>query len=80
MTSAHQDPGLPDPDRLTNLEVKLTFIEDLVDQLNEVLTRQQQQLELLVREVMRLRQEAAAGERDGDAGMRNLRDELPPHY
>jgi len=77
--SNHAMPAVPHPedDRLTDLEVKLAFLEDLVEQLNQVVIRQQGQIDLLVREVSRLRQEGAAAE---PAGFRSLRDELPPHY
>ena len=70
-----EDPGTEQ--RFTDVEIKLAFLEDQVEQLNAVVIRQQDQLDLLVREVSRLRQEAAAA---GTAGFRSLRDELPPHY
>jgi SlyX protein len=63
--------------RLTDLEIKASFAEDLLDTLNTLVARQQEQIELLLREVSRQRQQG------GDAAMaapRNLRDELPPHY
>ncbi len=63
--------------RLTDLEIKLGFTEDLVDQLNQVIIRQQQQIDLLMREVTQLRQQAPD---DGAPAFRSLRDELPPHY
>lgn len=63
--------------RLTDLEIKASFTEDLVDQLNQVIVSQQQQIELLTREIARLGQQNPSG----DAGSaRNLRDDLPPHY
>lgn len=63
--------------RLTDLEVKASFTEDLVDHLNETLVRQQQQIDLLVRELVQLRRQL----RDGDGtAARSLREELPPHY
>lgn len=63
--------------RLTELEIKAGFTEDLLDSLNEVVIRQQQQIDLLTRELAHLRQQAP----DGDANaFRSLRDELPPHY
>lgn len=62
--------------RLTELEIKASFTEDTLDRLNEVVVRQQQQIELLQRELARwLAQAPAEG-----APLRNLRDELPPHY
>lgn len=62
--------------RLTELEIKASYAEDLLDQLNDALVRQQQQIDVLTREVLELRQQ-----RDADpATPRSLRDELPPHY
>jgi SlyX protein len=63
--------------RLTDLEVKACFTEDLVDALNRLVTRQQDQIDSLTREIGRLRQQGADAE---PAGFRSLRDELPPHY
>ena len=64
--------------RLENLEIKASFTEDLIDKLDQIIIRQQQQIELLLREVLHLRQQASE---PGQPGLqRNLRDELPPHY
>ena len=63
--------------RLTDLEIKASFTEDMVDQLNQVIVRQQRQIDGLVREIGDLRRqipEEAAGT------FRSLRDDLPPHY
>ena len=62
--------------RLTDLEVKASFAEDLVDQLEQIIVRQQQQIDMLIRQVADLRQPQAGGDGVG----RNVRDELPPHY
>jgi SlyX protein len=63
--------------RLTDLEVKSTFTEDLVDRLNQEIIRQQRHIDILVREMRELRQQVA----QTDAGTpRGSRDELPPHY
>jgi SlyX protein len=64
-------------DRLTNLEIKASFMEDLLDKLDQIIIRQQDQIDCLSREVQRLRQPTAD---DGAAPVRNLRDDLPPHY
>jgi SlyX protein len=54
--------------RLTELEVKASFTEDLLDDLNRIVARQQQQIDALLLQV-------------ADPGAtRSLRDELPPHY
>ena len=63
--------------RLTNLEIKASFTEDLLDKLDQIVIRQQDQIDRLTRELIQLRQQAPA---EGSAQMRNLRDDLPPHY
>jgi SlyX protein len=71
------EPNRAIDERLTDLEIKASFAEDLVDHLNALLARQQDQIDLLMREVAALRQQGAA---DEIGASRNLRDELPPHY
>jgi SlyX protein len=72
---------MPNPDttdqRLTNLEIKATYTEDLVEQLDQIIARQQQQIDLLLREVAELRQPAPSG---SVLTGRSLRDDLPPHF
>jgi SlyX protein len=63
--------------RLTELEIKAAFTEDLLDRLDQIIIRQQQQIDALLSEVRALRQQAASTD---TATARNLRDELPPHY
>ena len=62
--------------RLESLEIKASFTEDLLDQLNMTIYQQQQLIDRLTHEVIQLRQQAPEG---GSNGPRNLRDELPPH-
>ncbi len=71
------DPTKHSEQRLTELEIKAAFTEDLLDQLNEIIVRQQQQIDQLIREVAHLRQSSTDG---GLGAPRNLRDDLPPHY
>ena len=63
--------------RLTELEIKATFTEDLLEQLEQVIVRQQQQIDALLREVTELRQPSTDG---GNGPARSLRDDLPPHF
>lgn len=63
--------------RLTELEIKACFVDDLVEQLNRIVTRQQDEIARLQRELRELRGQLPDG--DG-APFRSLRDELPPHY
>jgi len=63
--------------RLTELEIKAGFAEDLLDALNAQVARQQDTIEMLVRELARLQQQLAP---TPEGGAPVLRDELPPHY
>jgi SlyX protein len=63
--------------RITELEVKLAFAEDLLETLNTTVYRQQErieQLERIVRDLRTLVLQAIPAEQ------RSLRDEIPPHY
>ena len=62
--------------RLINLEIKASFAEDLLEQLNRTVFLQQQQIEQLARELAALRQQIP---QDSES-RRSLRDDLPPHY
>lgn len=62
--------------RLTELEVKLAFADDLLDTLNRTVYRQQEQIEQLERQVRELREMLLSLPQE----QRSLRDELPPHY
>jgi SlyX protein len=65
--------------RLTELEIKASFADDLVDQLNEVVHRQQLQIARLGQQLAQLRQQIDNAP-DGGTAFRSLHDELPPHY
>jgi SlyX protein len=63
--------------RLTELEIKASFADDLLEQLNAVVARQQQHIDRLQRELDDLRRQVGDG---APPAFRSLRDELPPHY
>jgi len=63
--------------RLTELEIKASYTEDLLDRLNEIVIRQQQQIDRLAGELRELQSRQASTELPA---FRSLRDELPPHY
>ncbi len=63
--------------RLNEIEIKLGFAEDLLEELNRTVFRQQQQMEQLQQEIRALRQQL---EVSMPAERRSLADELPPHY
>lgn len=78
------EPIDPVDKRLTELEISLGEIlgqaEDLAERLNEVVVRQQMQIDRLVREVAQLAQlvEKRGDARDTEA-FGGLRDGIPPH-
>jgi SlyX protein len=63
--------------RITELEIKISYAEDMVDELNRTVYRQQQQIDRLLTQVETLRDQVQA---TAPAEQRSLRDELPPHY
>ncbi len=72
------DPTPADSERrLTELEIKASYSEDLLDTLNQIVAQQQQAIDHLRREVNLLRQQSADS---GAPVFRSLADELPPHY
>lgn len=66
----------PTDERLTELEIKASFAEDLLEKLNDVVVRQQQQIDRLQRELAALRDTLP----EPGAGSGSLRDEIPPHW
>ncbi|MVW72062.1 MULTISPECIES: SlyX family protein [unclassified Bordetella] len=67
----------PTERRLTDLEIKLAMAEDMLDQLNQTVFRQQQLIERLGREIVALRDQVPDS---AQGAFRSLRDEIPPHY
>ncbi len=63
--------------RISELEIKISFAEDMIDELNRTVYRQQQQIDRLLAQVETLRDQVQAA---APAEQRSLRDELPPHY
>jgi SlyX protein len=63
--------------RLIELEIKASYAEDLLDQLNATIYRQQQQIDRLLHELVDLRHQLPE---PGAGAPRNPRNELPPHY
>jgi SlyX protein len=63
--------------RLNDLEMKISYTEDMVDELNLTIFRQQQQIDQLIRQVTALREQV---QNAAPAEPLSLRDELPPHY
>ena len=64
--------------RLIDMEIKLSFNEHTIDQLNAVVVRQQDQIDGLLLAIASLR--AQRTDLQTPQAFRSLRDELPPHY
>ena len=63
--------------RLAEIEVKLSYGEELLEELNRTVYRQQQQIDQLHEELRALREQVRS---TLPAEPRNPVDEIPPHY
>ena len=65
-------------EKITNLEIKLAFQEDLVETLNQVIISQQQQLDLLQQQFKLLYQQLKSLQ---PSNIADVSEEVPPpHY
>ena len=64
-------------DRLEKIETKLSLADDMIEELNKTVYRQQRQIEQMQQEMRTLRQQLQASL---PPEQRNLMDEIPPHY
>jgi len=60
--------------RLTDLEIKLTFLEETVDQLNSVIIEQDKRIETLQNQLVGLKNEVEESKIDAPT------NQPPPHY
>lgn len=68
-------------DRITELEIRLAWQDDLLDNLNQALIRQQQQLDLMQQQLRRL-YDMTTQQSQAESGslLAQLQQEIPPHY
>jgi SlyX protein len=59
--------------QIIDLQIKLTHQEDLLDQLNQIVTKQQFTIDNLVKEVRELKLTSISGQGE-------ISNEKPPHY
>ncbi|MEW6132548.1 MAG: SlyX family protein [Pseudomonadota bacterium] len=64
--------------RITELETKLAFAEDLLDTLNQTVIRQQRQIDSLQEQFRLLHQQVCDSQTDAEPS--TPREEIPPHY
>jgi len=64
-------------ERLDRIETQLSFSEDLLDELNRVVVRQQAQIDRLQAQIQALTERA---DQAPNRVLPNPRDDIPPHY
>jgi SlyX protein len=64
--------------RLVEVESKLAFAEDLLETLNMTVFRQQQEIDRLHKQLLRMQEQLRTVSAPGQST--SLRDEIPPHY
>lgn len=64
-------------ERIDELELKVSFLDDALEKLDLVVIKQQGQIDALIGEIVTLKSSSTDG---GLAAPRNLRDDLPPHF
>jgi SlyX protein len=63
--------------RITELEIRLALQDDLLDELNQIVSRQQLQIDQLSAALIALQQNQTTPDQQAP---RSLFDEIPPHY
>jgi SlyX protein len=66
--------------RVNELEVKQALAEDLLDELNRTVFRQQQQIDQLQQQLRLVWQQMQSLQSGSEPEKRDLREEIPPHY
>jgi SlyX protein len=66
-------------ERINQLEGKLCFVEDLLDTLNRVVFRQQEQIDQLQAQIRMLYQQIQGGNA-ASSEQTDPRENIPPHY
>ncbi|HIF18116.1 MAG TPA: SlyX family protein [Cycloclasticus sp.] len=65
--------------RITELEIKVAYQEDTIQQLDRVICQQQDQMDLLKKQIRQLLENThEPNESTGD--LQSIVDETPPHY
>ncbi len=62
--------------RVEDIEIRIAYLEDTIEQLNQVVIKQQDQIDLLVQAMKQLKHQQQEG-----SLVRSLAEEIPPpHY
>ncbi|MCM2348715.1 MAG: SlyX family protein [Bacteriovoracaceae bacterium] len=65
-------------ERIINLEIKFAHQDNFLDELNKIVTAQQQTIERLEKDILDLKR--SINSEHGVQGNRSLKDDKPPHY
>jgi SlyX protein len=63
--------------RISDLEIKFSHQDYLLEELNKIVSNQQLTIEKLQLEILELK---ISGTNSSDGSSRNLADDVPPHY
>jgi len=66
-------------ERITELEIKLAYQEDTIQQLDRVICQQQDQIDSLKKQFKQLTESSQNSAEDGESLFSAL-DDVPPHY
>ena len=66
--------------QLTELESRIAFQDDTIEILNQLVTRQNDQLHALARKVQQLSERLEQMQEPGEQGNTDPANEIPPHY
>ena len=64
-------------EQIEELQIKCSYLEDIVDKLDVVVIHQQTQIDLLIKEVKYLKQQDTSSNKQE---VNQSNNELPPHY
>ncbi len=64
-------------EQIVELQIKCSYLEDVLDKLDLVVIEQQAKIDLLIKEVKYLRQQENSNDKQE---VNQARNELPPHY
>jgi SlyX protein len=67
-------------ENLIELETKFSYQEDLLSDLNEIVAKQQRQLDELITEMSGIKEQLQDAAERGSAEGHKEQDEKPPHY
>ncbi len=64
-------------EQIVELQIKCSYLEDVLDKLDLVVIEQQAKIDLLIKEVKYLKQQETSNDKQE---VNQARNELPPHY